>query len=64
MTAACLFGGSQQYPGAGAPFYLQNFHKGELNITHLFGLKGAIERAPWLWNSPIYIGYVLIGSFF
>ncbi len=45
------------------PFNGIILHKGELDIAHLFGLKGAIGNNPWLWNSPIYKGMDLLDPF-
>ncbi len=39
-------------------------YKGELNLTHLFGFEGANGSVPWLWDSPLHNGYVLVRSFF
>ncbi len=38
--------------------------KEELDVTHLFGFKGAVGSAPRFWNSPIHNGYVLNRPFF
>jgi hypothetical protein len=50
--------------GCRRTFFSKIVNEGELNFIHLFCFKGAIGSAPWLCNSPIYNGNVLIRSFF
>ena len=38
-------------------------YKGDVNLTHLFCLKGAVGSTPWLWHSPLHSRYVLIRPF-